>query len=388
MEIKFDYPRSINRLLIVLIIALSIFGLHAGKNIIVPFVVSLAIFFVLTIFEKGISKIIKKIISLIIKKEIPEKLNAAVSAASFILAITISIFVLFSFYRATTSNFNDLLSNTAKYQTLFNEKIVQFNNSVKKSHKTASANVKLSPFEQIVSVIPESHLPIIDYKIIDKINFNYLFNRIGSFAGKSVANSMLVFVYLLFLYGERRNYYKKIENITAENPKLKKMRKIIGEISSDLVKYFTIKTIASLVTAILSYCVMSFFNLDFVWLWTFLIFILNFIPTIGSIVATILPAVLGLISFNNTIDAVFMGLIITGIQFTIGSVVEPKFQGDRLNLSPLVILFSLAVWGAIWGVVGMFLAVPIMVTVNAALAQFETTRPLAMFFSSNGEIRN
>lgn len=386
MEFKTNYTRSINRILIIFVIALCIFILHAGKSFIVPFVVALAIFFVLNLFEKGISKIITKLISLFVKKEFTENLNKAITWASVILAITISIFVLFSFYRAITSNFDELLSNTPKYQMLFNGKIAEFNNSVKSSRKVAKSGGKLSPFEQIISAIPESHLPIIDSNIINKINFNYIFNKIGNFAGKSITNSMLVIIYLIFLYLERRNFHQKIENITDKNSKFKRTQKTISKISNDLVKYFKIKTIASLVTAVLSYFVMSFFGLDFIWLWTFLIFALNFIPTIGSIIATVLPAILGLIVFNHAIDAVFMGLMITAIQIAIGNVIEPKFQGDRLNLSPLIILLSLAIWGAIWGVVGMFLAVPIMVTINAALAQFETTRPLAMFFSSNGDI--
>jgi predicted PurR-regulated permease PerM len=384
---KRNYTGEINRLLAVLVIALGVFVLHAGRSFLIPFVVALAIFFVLTIFENLIFKAIKKIVSFFRKKEISERLSANISYAAFGLSLAISVFILFSAYKAISMNFDDMLSNTTKYQMLFNGKIAQFNNFVRSS-QNPEENTNLSHFQQLFSAIPESHLPVIDYKIISQINFNYSFNKVGAFAGKGVANFMLVLVYLLFLYLERRNFRTKIEKITAKNPKFKKMQKTVNEIGGDLVKYFTIKTIVSVITAALCYFVMTFFGLDFVWLWTFTIFILNFIPTIGSIVATILPTVLGLIVFDSVIDAVLMGAIITAIQFTIGSVIEPKFQGDRLNLSPLMILLSLAVWGAIWGVVGMFLAVPIMVTINAALAQFETTKPLAMFFSSNGEIKD
>jgi len=182
------------------------------------------------------------------------------------------------------------------------------------------------------------------------------------------------------------NFRKKMIKIYEKSPKLEKLDKVVRSLGEDIVGYFNIKLIASIVTAVLCFFVMTGFKLDFVWLWAFIIFILNFIPTIGSIVATLLPCLLGLVIFDNVIDAVFMALVITTVQFTIGSVIEPKFQGDRLNLAPLMILLSLAVWGAIWGIVGMFLAVPIMVTINAALSQFETTKPLAMLFSSNGDI--
>ena len=163
---------------------------------------------------------------------------------------------------------------------------------------------------------------------------------------------------------------------------------MISDIGKNLVGYFNIKTIASFVTAVLSYLIMSAFGLDFAWLWAAIIFALNYIPTIGSIVSTTLPCVLGIIMFDRFSDAIFMAFILTTLQFLIGNVIEPKFQGDRLNLAPIMILLSLAIWGAIWGVVGMFLAVPIMVTINAALSQFETTKPLAMLFSSTGDIKN
>ena len=388
VERRKNYAGSMNRLMIVLIIALSVFVLHAGRDFIIPFVVALAIFFILKILENLISKTIKKAVSLFCKNEFSEKANSIVSGASLILALTISVCILFFSYRAITRNFDSMLSNTTKYQMLFNGKVAQFNNAVRNSQRLSEEGANLSPFQQIIAVIPESHLPIIDHKMISQINFNNLFNKIGGFAGKGITNSVLVLVYLLFLYLERRNFRRKIDKIIERNPNFKKSQKIVNEIGGDLVKYFTIKTIVSLITACLCYLVMLFFGLDFIWLWAFIIFVLNFIPTIGSIVATILPSLLGLIVFDSVIDAVFMGIIITAIQFTIGSIIEPKFQGDRLNLSPLMILLSLAVWGAIWGVVGMFLAVPIMVTINATLAQFETTKPLAMFFSSNGEIKD
>jgi predicted PurR-regulated permease PerM len=381
-----DYTHSINRLMTVFIIALVIFGLYAGKTFIIPFVVALVIFFILINFENLISKSIKKLLSLIIKKQLSERLNKVISIFSLLLSLTISFFVLLSFSRIITNNFNEMLSYTQKYQMLFTEKIMQYNNMVLEAHGPDRHEKGLSPVQQIISIIPETHLPIIDGTVIARINFNSLLNRVGGLAGRGIADFMLVVVYLIFLYMERANFPEKLKRIRSERPKFEKFGKIIREIEKDLVRYFGIKTAISFATAALCFFVMNWFGLDFVWLWAFIIFVLNFIPTIGSIVATILPSVLGLIVFDSFIEAIFLAIIITTIQFMIGSVVEPKFQGDRLNLAPIMILLSLAIWGAIWGVVGMFLAVPIMVMVNASLAQFETTKPLAMLFSSTGEV--
>lgn len=383
-----DYLRSINRLLIVVVIVAGIFTLIAARDLIVPFIVSLALFFVLINFENIITIAIKKTLMLLGKKEFSEHLNSTIRGVSIILSLTISIFTLFFTYKIITNNFDDMISNAVKYQALFSKRIHDFNDAVTLAHKQDAENVMLSPFQMMVTTIPESHLPVIDATIMKNINFGKMFNLVGDFTRKSVTNSMLVFIYLLFLYFERVNFRKKMIKIHEISPNLEKWDKVIRNLGEDIVGYFNIKLIVSFITAVLCSFVMAAFKLDFVWLWAFIIFVLNFIPTIGSIVATLLPVLLGLVIFDNVIDAVFMAIFITAIQFTIGSVIEPKFQGERLNLSPLMILLSLAVWGAIWGIVGMFLAVPIMVTINAALSQFETTKPLAMFFSSNGDIRD
>jgi len=385
---KPDYLRSINRLMIILVIAVCIFILFAARSLIIPFVVALVLFFILLNFENIIVNAIKKIFSLFGKKEFSDPLNHTIRGISIILSLAISIFTLFSTYKVITNNFNDMLSNTAKYQTLVAHRVHGFNDAVTSAHKQDVENAILSPFQQIVSAIPETHLPIIDASVMKNINLSRIFNSAGGFASQSVTNSTLVFIYLLFLYFERASFRKKMDKIHKKVPNMEKLDNVIRTLGKDLVGYFNIKVIASFVTAVLCFFVMKWFKLDFVWLWAFVVFILNFIPTIGSILATILPCLLGLVIFDNVIDAVFMAMAITAIQFTIGSVIEPKFQGDRLNLAPLMILLSLAIWGAIWGVVGMFLAVPIMVTINATLSQFETTKPLAMFFSSNGDIRD
>jgi predicted PurR-regulated permease PerM len=360
--------------------------LYAARTLVIPFIVALIIFFILLNFENLISKSIKRVLSLFKDKEQSNKKNVVISGVSIVLSLLISFIMLFYLYKAVSKNFDDMLANASKYQMLFNGKIAQFNKMVTDTQKVGEENVNYSPFQQIISMLPASHLPVIDSKIIDEINISRLLNKVGGFAGKSVANILLVVIYLIFFYGERVNFRKKIKRIRENNPKFEKLNNIISNIGGSLVGYFNIKTVISLVTAALFYPVLSGFGLDFVLFWIFLTFILNYIPTVGSIISTILPCILGLIMFDSFIDVVFMMFILAMIQFIVGNIIEPKFQGDRLNLAPIMILLSLAIWGAIWGVLGMFLAVPIMVTINVALTQFETTKPLAMLFSKDGNI--
>jgi len=119
-----------------------------------------------------------------------------------------------------------------------------------------------------------------------------------------------------------------------------------------------------------------------------LIFFLNFIPNIGAIVATVFPALLALIQFQTWGPFIIITTGLVSLQFIIGNIIEPRFMGKSLNLSTLVIMISLSVWGAIWGILGMFLSVPITVIMMIVFAHFEATKPVAILLSQDGRIKN
>lgn len=121
--------------------------------------------------------------------------------------------------------------------------------------------------------------------------------------------------------------------------------------------------------------------------WALLIFVLNFIPNIGSIVATILPSLLALVQFDSLTPFLIVLFGIGTIQFVIGNILEPNLMGHRLNISPLVIVLSLVLWGYLWGVPGLFLGVPMMVILIIVLYHFEDTRWVVML-SRDGKLRD
>jgi predicted PurR-regulated permease PerM len=104
------------------------------------------------------------------------------------------------------------------------------------------------------------------------------------------------------------------------------------------------------------------------------------------VVATIFPTLLTLIQFDTFTPFLIVGVGLTSAQFLIGNVIEPKLMASSLNLSPLVVLLSLALWGSLWGIPGMFLCVPITVILLIVLSHFDTTRPLAVTLSERGEL--
>jgi predicted PurR-regulated permease PerM len=196
----------------------------------------------------------------------------------------------------------------------------------------------------------------------------------------------IIGIYVIFLLLEYKQFHKKIELLIQRKSSIKNISKIMSRISRDINTYFKIKTTASLTTGILSYIVLRFFEVDFAEFWGLLIFVLNFIPTIGSIVAVIFPVTIALVQFQSLQTFFLLGAILTSIQILIGNILEPRFTGNSLNISPLVIILSLTIWGNIWGVFGMILCIPFIVITNIILSKFPQTQPLAILLSANGKI--
>jgi len=200
------------------------------------------------------------------------------------------------------------------------------------------------------------------------------------------ANGFLIVIYVIFLLLEQTFFPKKFRALFPDADRLSKFQDVIERINESIHAYFTVKLTVSLLTAVASYIVMLLVGLDFAIFWAFLIFLLNFIPNIGSLVATLFPSMMAILQFE-TLAPFFVILIGVGtIQMIVGNFVEPKMMGSSLNISSLVVIIALTVWGAIWGIAGMILCVPITVIMMIIMAQFPGTRPIAILLSERGEL--
>ena len=128
-------------------------------------------------------------------------------------------------------------------------------------------------------------------------------------------------------------------------------------------------------------------GIDYAPFWALLIFMLNYIPTFGSMVGVLFPSLLALVQFDSLTNFFILVPILTAIQMLIGNVLEPKLMGNSLNLSAIVVLLSLAIWGSIWGIPGMFLSVPITVVLMIIFSNVPQTRAIAILLSSDGDIK-
>ncbi len=151
-----------------------------------------------------------------------------------------------------------------------------------------------------------------------------------------------------------------------------------AEIESTIRSYITTMTAISAVTALLVGTVLWMLGLRMAWLFGLLVFLLNFIPNIGSIIATLLPIPVAVTQFADNPWMILATVAVPGaIHMTIGNFIVPRLMGRGLELHPVTVLLALAFWGLLWGIVGMVLAVPIVAMLRIVLSQFTTTRWLA-----------
>ena len=148
-----------------------------------------------------------------------------------------------------------------------------------------------------------------------------------------------------------------IETLTIQREL--KLRKTFKDITEQVQRYIVTKFLISLSVGLLVGIILWLFKIEFFIIWAAFAILLNFIPNVGSVFAVIMPSLMALVQYESFGYAALVAAVIIVAQNIIGNIIEPKIFGDRLGLNPLVILLSLLVWGYIWGIVGMFLAVPL-----------------------------
>ncbi len=223
-------------------------------------------------------------------------------------------------------------------------------------------------------------------ELIGRVDVAEVVFSITTGLGTLIGNVGLIALYVAFMLLEQRNFDQKIDRVFDDPRQSATLRQSLIEIEHRIERYIWIKTLVSLVTAVLCWMVLARVGVNYASLWALVIFLFNYVPNIGSLFAVILPALLTLLQFNDWGIFFSVTLMLTLIQAVIGNYVEPRLMGTTLNLSPLVIILSLTFWGGIWGVAGMFLSVPITVILAIVCSKFEPTRPVAVLLSSRGEV--
>lgn len=226
------------------------------------------------------------------------------------------------------------------------------------------------------SAVPE---PIVDF-LDESLSGDDLRNLATEILGGSFGFTkglVLVVIYMLFIFAEQAVFRRKILAIAGD-----RASDVLDTISRGVQRYLGVKTLISLVTGSIAYAVLVALEVPYAFVFGILTFLLNYIPTFGSIIAAIFPTIVAL-AVNDTWNAAIIVVVAyLAINMTLGNFVEPKILGRELNLSPLVIIISVVVWAGLWGPVGTFLAVPLTAGIQIVLASGKSTHPIAVMMSS------
>lgn len=339
-----NFSKRIYFLLLVVIVVLL---LVTAEKLLIPFVLAILIWFVIRVLKT-------LLFTIPFVRKWPHWLMTAISSIILLSLLSLTITLI-------TSNIQQLSSSIPRYEknvTVVAEKINErFNIDLVKS---MTEEIKNFNFSSILSS---------------------LFSALTSIFG----NAFLILVYLVFILLEEPIFKRKLRAVYPDNEQHDHVHEVLKKIDSSINNYIAIKTITSLSTGVLSFFVLFYIGVDAPFFWAFIIFILNYIPNIGSLVATLFPTVFALLQFGDLTQPLLVLIIVGSIQLTIGSLIEPRIMGNTLNMSPLVVFLTLALWGTIWGVTGMLLSVPITVIIILILNEFPETRSIAALLSRRGD---
>lgn len=231
-----------------------------------------------------------------------------------------------------------------------------------------------------------------------------VFNEGGQRLFATIANAVsglsgdivLILIYVAFLFTAQGMWTKKLDNIFPQPERRAQVRRVGSDARQGIEKYLWTQTVISALITLLTYVSLLIMGVQNALFLSALIFVLNYIPTVGSIVAALIPPLFALVQPQipgwipeigpepSYIYALFVFAMVSFWQFSIGNFIQPRMMGESLNLSALVVLLSLAIWGVIWGIPGMFLSAPLTVLLMILFAQSDSTRWMAILLSADG----
>jgi AI-2 transport protein TqsA len=222
---------------------------------------------------------------------------------------------------------------------------------------------------------------IFDMFDLDKV-LRFTTSAIGEI-GRLMSNSFIIMLITIFMLLEMKSFILKAEMIEA---RYGNSLKHFDQIGRNIRSYLSIKTVISLITGVFIWLWLVIVGVDYAILWGVIAFLLNYIPSIGSIIAAVPTVLLALVQIGPG------GMLWTGVGYLLvntimGSIIEPRVMGKGLGLSTLVVFLSLIIWGFMLGTVGMFLSVPLTMAFKIMLEQNEKTKWIAILLGTGQESR-
>ncbi len=333
----------------ILLVCLIGWLLVIGRSLILPFVIALIVWYMINALSHAF-------------QQIPLGHWRLPWLVSFLLALLTIFAISTVVLDVVTANLSQLAQDAPVYQKRLEELFSQ-----------VTSHFDLNDPVELRDLLPDSVVP-------------RMVTAGASLVTTLAGSASLVFIYVLFLVLEQSTFDRKFERLFNSPERAEAAFAMRAEINRSIMHYFSIKTAVSVATGALTSLVLIVIGLPYAALFGFIAFLLNYIPTIGSLIGVIFPSLLALVYYDSLGPFFAIAAGLGFIQFSVGNLIEPKLMGSNLNLSGLVIMLSLAFWGAIWGVVGMVLCVPLTVMIVIVCARFEGSRPVAVLLSETGEV--
>jgi len=341
-----DKNKFLNIVAALFLAGFSVFAVKELSTILIPFVLAVIISFLFEPFFSWMKS-----------KKVPQPIAIVVVLITIIIIANIaSVFIV--------ASFDSFSSNFKVYEEKFHHLI----NSIIVSLNLSSQDLqKLNDSLKISNLLQQGSLTT--------FIANFLTGFIGIFG-----DFLIILFYVIFILSELGNIKERVK-VAFKDGKAENITRTMDSIFKDVRTYILGKTIISLILGITSGFVLWIFGVDFYIIWGFLIFIAHYIPNIGAVVSITIPGIFMFLQFESFLTPVIVIIILAALDNLIGNILEPKILGDKLNLSPLVLLLSLFMGEYVWGIVGMVLSVPIVSMLKIVMMNFESTKPFAILMS-------
>ena len=333
------------------VVGLSITVLVIGSNFLIPLAVSLIVWYLIN----GIARAVGR-------------LKIGTLSLPFSVCLTVSVLVIIAFFVLV----GDLVSSNIA--------------AVSQSAPTYQNNLQIL-MASIAGWFGMGDVPTIN-TLVNRLNLGEIISTLAGAVSGFIADAGLVLVYVLFLLFEQTVFDIKLRRFIHDPEREEQVRAVLARISKEIETYIWIKTVTSALTGIISYVVLILVGVDYAAFWGFLIFLLAYIPTVGSLLGIMFPAVLSLLQFGDWQQFLLTLVPLATAQIIIGNVLEPRMMGRSLNLSPMIVMVSLILWSSLWGVPGAFLCVPITVIFLIICTYVPSLRGVAVLLSADGNVEN
>ncbi|WP_270731900.1 AI-2E family transporter [Shimia sp. Alg240-R146] len=226
----------------------------------------------------------------------------------------------------------------------------------------------------------------VDRLIFDNIDVQWLIRYTLNSVSYSAGYLALVFLYAVLFLIERESIAVKVAAITPDEQSRQDVWHTIDLITDQIGTYFTTKTMINVVLGLICWLIFQMFGLEFAAFFAVTTAIFNYIPYVGSWIAMALPMLFAVGQLGLSWNVFWLFSLLSAAQFGIGYFWEPRLMGRSMNLSPVIVMVSLASWAAIWGLIGAILSVILTSGIMTIMSFFAVTRPMAILLTNNGEV--